>query len=66
MKNLKYVVEVFDGTTGENYEYESLEEAKKHFEEEKEYHDRNNYKYEFIELNSYDEDDNLIENILSI
>lgn len=66
MKNLKYVVEVFDGTTGESHDYESLEEAKKRFEEEKEYHDRNGYSYEFIELNSYDEDGHLIENILSI
>lgn len=62
---MKYAVEVFDGRSGKDQEFESLKDAKKCFESEKEYYKENGYKYEFIELNSYDENDRLIETIMS-
>lgn len=59
----KYIVEVFDGIAGESAEFETFEEAKKRFEREVEYH--KDKPYEFIELNAYDENDVLIETIMS-
>lgn len=55
MEEKKYVVQTWDGISGESREYETLEEAKKNYEKEKEYYARNGYHFEWIELYRQDE-----------
>ena len=62
---IKYVVDMFDGVSGESAEFSSLEDAKKRFLQEKEYREANGLHYELIELYSFcDETGEKIETII--
>lgn len=63
MKEKMYVVATWDGKVGDSREYETLEEAKKAYEQEKEYYISYGYHFEWIELYKQDEDGNQIETI---
>lgn len=61
MKEKKYVVQTWDGIAGESWEYATLDEAKKNYEQEKEYYISNGYHFEWIELYKQDENGEKIE-----
>lgn len=62
---IKYIVDVFDGISGESADFDNLKDAKKRFLQEKEYRNSSGLLYESIELYSFDDETNeKIETIL--
>lgn len=51
-----YVVDVFDGISGDSAEFENLEDAERYLEKEKARCELNKYHYEMIELYAWDEE----------
>ena len=59
----RYVVVTWDGISGESYEKETLAEAKKTYEQEKNYYLSRGYRFEYIRIYEQDEDGNEVEEV---